>query len=473
MEDIESAVKLVKKLTDAYSQINFSGLQTRYPPLYVWDKACNNKELLSGNMFNTVPRRNHALYLHFPFCSSKCAFCQQFSCAVTARHYYDDYVGLICKELELYADRLGGHGISGLYFGGGTPTLFDFEKVFRTIAEKYKLSSPYYFNMETTPYALTKEKLRALKSMGVTRLNMGLQSLDLRVLKAINRPVLQIEIFPKIYNEALQTGFDNIGAELVCGLPEQTLESFIKDVAYLISLCPASIHIYRFMRSPFTRLFRKAGWQTEEERLTGLRMYNAGVELLEKSGYNDDGGDFISNAKHRNPFFSLHVPPYPRFFGVIAVGLSALGTHNLCAGTVLLTANVRNWKKYASLVSKRMFPIDRTCLLNTKQELIRARIISLSILGRMTRGDFLNLCPNGDFSLKVLCDRFGKEFQFLKALGKIQIADDFSEIKWDRTDLQWFRIFYSPAVLEKCTQAIEDKSFLSDFPHEFSLTADY
>ncbi|MFH1618485.1 MAG: radical SAM protein [bacterium] len=426
--------------------------------------------MLSGKMPDIPSGIKYALYLHFPFCSSKCTFCQQFSCAVTGNKHYKAYTDILCREIELYASRLCGAEIAGLYFGGGTPVLFDLEKVCGTIAGKLKLCSPFFFNVEATPYALTKEKLRVLKNMGVTRLCVGLQSLDPRVLKAINRPVSQITMFPEIYNEALQIGLDNICAELVCGLPEQTPESFIKDLEYLVSLHPAGIHIYRFMRSPATFLFRTAGPQTEKEMLATKNMYNAGFDILKKSGYKYYGDDFTADARHRNP--QIHQQErYHVFSSLIGIGLSALGEIRLSSG-VLKTANVRGWKKYSSMISGQKLPIDRACVLDTKDELIRARIIHMAIFGRLTRGELFDLVPDADSSLMGLCEQFNNEFQFLKTAGKIEIADDFSEIKWNTADLNWFKIFYSPAVLERCITAMKNKSFLSDFQHRFRLGID-
>ena len=468
-KDPQEAAALVKKLTAAYCATNFSGLNTIYPPVCTGDPVRGDEKFLSSAILPLPASAAHSIYLHFPFCSSKCSFCRQFSGAGAGSAHYREYVRLLCRELELYSGRLGNCALAGLYFGGGTPTLFDFERVFGTITEKFKLSSPYFLNMESTPYALTKEKLRALKRIGTTRLNIGVQSLDAQVLKAINRPVSQINILPEIYNEALRAGLDDIGLELVCGLPEQTPESFARDLDRLISLRPMGIDIYPFRRTPFTALYKKHGAMTEAEEELGRRMYRDGKESLKKAGYTHYGDDFAREPAHRNPHIYRNAPGGARS-SCIPVGLSATGNLRFTGGKTLTLSNVRDWALYGELISRGLLPVERASLLS-HDEILRARIIHLSLFGRMTRKDFPILCRDENFRLETILGMFPEEFGILKAAGKIKLSADLSEISWDPLDLDWFRLFYSPAVMEKCLCAGENKTLIAAFQTGFCVPA--
>ncbi|MCM2268411.1 MAG: radical SAM protein [Elusimicrobiales bacterium] len=452
---------LVARLDKAYSQTNYAGLHTTYPPVYARGAAAQEAALSGTAPFDFPAWNACTLYLHFPFCSSKCSFCRQFSCAVGDRKHYAAYTDLLCRELALYSDRLAGSRVSGLYFGGGTPALFDFERVFAETARRFNLAAPYFFNMEATPCSLDLDKLRAMKRIGVTRLCVGLQSMSPAVLKAINRPAAQLKAFPEVYGQALRAGLDNICVELVCGLPEETADSFRQGLSALIAMRPAGIHIYKFSQIPSTPLFRKYGPQTESQLLATQAMYKEGAALLDSAGYRYYGDDFSRDSGQRNPMIHRQAE-YAGFNSVIGAGLGALGSLRLKSG-VLKTSNTRSMRDYAAALSGGRLPAERAAFLENGDDLIRAQLVHQALFGRLTRADMRGLLPAGDKDLKGLYGRFSREFGFLQKEGKIKIAADFSEMTWDPSDLPWFRIFYSPAVLERCEAAIERPTFPGDF----------
>ncbi len=458
---------LVVRLDKAYSQTNYAGLHTTYPPVYARGAAADAPELAGTANFDFPAWNACALYLHFPFCSSKCSFCRQFSCAVGDKRHYDAYTDLLCRELDLYSGRLAGSKVSGLYFGGGTPSLFDFERVFSRVAERFSLAAPYFFNMEATPCSLDQDKLRAMKRIGVTRLCVGLQSMSPAVLKAINRPAAQLEAFPEVYGQALRAGLDNICVELVCGLPEETEDSFLRGLAALLALRPAGIHIYRFSQIPSTPLFRKYGPQTERQLLATEAMYKAGAALLDGAGYRYYGDDFSRDSAQRNPMIHRQAG-YSGFSSIVGAGLGALGSLCLKKG-VLKASNTRSMGDYAAALSRGRLPVEFATFLENGEDRLRAQLVHSSLFGRLTRADMRGMLPAGDKDLKGLCGRFSREFDFLQKEGKIKISPDFSEITWAPADLPWFRIFYSPAVLERCEAAIKRPSFPGDFQTVCSL----
>lgn len=245
------------------------------------------------------------LYIHIPFCKSKCYYCDFISFA-NKETCQKEYIEAVIKEIR-HAD-LRKYNISTVYIGGGTPSILDSKYIARIINEIKSVgvtsSRPCFeehaianvgasiarpnteITIEINPGTVDREKLQIYKEAGINRLSIGLQSTDDTLLKEIGR-IHKYEDFLKVFNEAREVGFKNINVDLMLGLPNQTIEILEDSVKKVIELNPEHISIYSLILEEGTKLYD----MVKSERLTlpgeelERKMYWKVKEMLEKSGY--------------------------------------------------------------------------------------------------------------------------------------------------------------------------------------------
>ena len=176
------------------------------------------------------------IYIHIPFCKSKCFYCDFYSKPECTNSNIEEYIDTICMELLANSELLQERNITTVYFGGGTPSLID-AKYIAKILDIIRLfnNSIEEITIEANPESLTKEKLTAYLEAGVNRLSLGLQSANNSTLKKIGR-IATKEMFEKAYMDAVEAGFSNISTDVIIGLPDETLEDFKNTVEYILSL---------------------------------------------------------------------------------------------------------------------------------------------------------------------------------------------------------------------------------------------
>lgn len=224
-----------------------------------------------------------SLYIHIPFCKNKCFYCDfpSYSCMENS---IDEYLKALEKEAKLRVKDT----YDTIFIGGGTPTYLSERQIGKLgdIISNIKISENCEFTMEGNPGTLTKEKLRIMKDIGVNRLSMGLQSTNDDLLKAIGR-IHKYEDFLKNYNDARDIGFENINADLIFGLPEQSLEDYKKSIKSLIDLELDHISAYSLIieeGTKFYNLYNKDKLELPDEDLE-RSMYRITLEELYKGGY--------------------------------------------------------------------------------------------------------------------------------------------------------------------------------------------
>lgn len=184
------------------------------------------------------------LYIHIPFCKQACYYCDfHFS---TNQSLRDELIDLIATELELQKGYLAGQALDTIYFGGGTPSLLtetNLATVFNAIVKNFTIYPDAEVTLEANPDDLTTEKIKSLKSVGVNRLSIGIQSFDDAVLKFLNRAHTAQEAFGVI-EEVRQAGFDNINIDLIHSIPGQNSDQLKRNLEVLLSLEPQHISAY-------------------------------------------------------------------------------------------------------------------------------------------------------------------------------------------------------------------------------------
>ncbi|MDO4437091.1 MAG: radical SAM family heme chaperone HemW [Coriobacteriaceae bacterium] len=229
-----------------------------------------------------------ALYLHIPFCKAKCAYCDFESRAVGEGRAFDAAVAAYVERLAGLIDQYGRAGklaqVETVYIGGGTPSLLG-QRLPR-VAERVRLyCDPVEFTCEANPESFTPELASGLRSVGVTRISLGVQSLQSGELRAIGR-IHTAERALEAIALAKQTGFST-SCDLMCGLPLQTAASWCDTLARTVEADPDHVSVYPLQLEDGTSLARReeAGEVVVPDEDFQAACMDAARELLEAAGY--------------------------------------------------------------------------------------------------------------------------------------------------------------------------------------------
>ena len=224
------------------------------------------------------------LYLHVPFCVQKCRYCDfcSFASSEAQREAYTE--ALLSEILHAPEDM---REVDSIFFGGGTPSLLSenaFSRIFSALQKRYKISRDAEITVEMNPGTVTGEKLSALKSLGVNRVSMGLQSSHNEELSALGR-IHTYEQFLDSLSLVLASGIENVNMDLMYAIPHQSVQSFKETLARVIALAPSHISAYSLIieeGTPFFRERESLSLPSEEEE---AEMYALACEMLGGAGY--------------------------------------------------------------------------------------------------------------------------------------------------------------------------------------------
>lgn len=220
------------------------------------------------------------LYIHIPFCVSKCAYCD-FASFAGIKRLRLPYLKALEQELLLQKKHYKNFAPKTLYIGGGTPSFLTSAQIkilFESIFSCYKNFKEITF--EANPESLTLNKIKLLKKLGVNRISLGLQSTFDKHLKTLGR-AHNYETFLSAYTQAKKY-FTNINVDLIAGLPRQTLAEFKQSVKQLIDLKPQHISVYGLQVEEGTPLY-KSGYVCDDN-LT-RKMLESAEALLQDAGF--------------------------------------------------------------------------------------------------------------------------------------------------------------------------------------------
>ena len=198
------------------------------------------------------------IYVHIPFCKSKCIYCD-FISFQGKEEMIAKYIDTLLEEISTCDLNKEEYLVKTIYFGGGTPSFIDsknIESILNILKEKFNLSSDVEITIEVNPGTVTKEKLTEYFRCGINRLSIGLQSTNDNLLKLIGR-IHTYQEFLDTYNFAREVGFKNINVDLILGLPTETLQDIEEDLNKIVSLNPEHISCYSLIVEEGTKLEEK------------------------------------------------------------------------------------------------------------------------------------------------------------------------------------------------------------------------
>lgn len=229
------------------------------------------------------------VYIHIPFCHQICNYCD-FNKVFFKNQPVDEYIEAVGKEMELVVQQMPGKfdNIETIFLGGGTPTALSAEQIKRLldlIAKYLPTNKVIEFSSEANPDELTIDKLKALKSGGVNRLSMGVQSFDEQLLKKLGRTHSNEHVYETI-EHAKAVGFENISIDLMYGLPGQTMEQWEDTLNKAFQLKLPHYSAYSLIVEPKTIFYiryakGKLNLPTEELEAD---MYDLLMNKMEQNG---------------------------------------------------------------------------------------------------------------------------------------------------------------------------------------------
>ena len=226
-----------------------------------------------------------SLYIHIPFCKSKCPYCDFYSARPEEDDVFDRYLAALCARFEAYSKQYGGRPLHTVYFGGGTPSVFGAERLCRVL-EKVKSCFDVTENAEITtecnPADVDVSFFETLKRGGFNRISMGMQSANEAELKVLGRRHTA-ETVREAVKAAREAGIDNVSVDLMLGLPNSSLETLKSSIDFCAALEADHVSAYILKIEPGTP-FAKQELKLPDEDGTA-DQYLFAVNELKKHGY--------------------------------------------------------------------------------------------------------------------------------------------------------------------------------------------
>lgn len=227
------------------------------------------------------------IYIHIPFCASKCSYCDFYSLA-KCEHRMPDYQDALLAHLEESEESIKNYEVDSIYFGGGTPSYYGAERI-AEILDTLKLNGNVKMDAEITvecnPDSVSYKMLKVLKNEGVNRISLGVQATDNDLLKMIGRRHT-IEQAEGAIEDARDAGFDNISIDLMYGLPTQTKRDWAETLAKAVSWHVEHISCYGLKLEPGTPMYRNyLNSPTLPNDDDQADMYSYAAQMLERYGY--------------------------------------------------------------------------------------------------------------------------------------------------------------------------------------------
>ncbi len=327
---------------------------------------------LSLSIYDTG-RKSLSIYVHIPFCNSKCKYCAFVSMVASEDDKKRYFVDLM-NEIKLQAKKYAGfYSVSSIYIGGGTPSCLDYYYVRDLLSCLYKnfaVKNTAEITIEINPNSADKTKIREYVLSGVNRFSIGLQSVNPKILKEMGR-THTVQDFENVVAEIREYGVKNISADMIIGYPGQKLSDIKDTIALLLKLQIPHISTYMLQIEQGTKLkalVDNGSVSLPNEDLV-IDMYNYVFDTLSKEGYNRYE---LSNFA-KPTFESFHNSVYWKRKDYLGIGLAA---HSYIEGTRF--ANTENITKYASKIeNEQEIPVEISKTLSKEEQ--KEEFIMLSL----------------------------------------------------------------------------------------------
>ncbi|MBI5044250.1 MAG: radical SAM family heme chaperone HemW [Nitrospirae bacterium] len=419
------------------------GIEIPYPPMEVWEdaKIQSPEEIWDFSKGRYDHDKAH-LYIHLPFCVSVCDYCIFVTTggksAVEARRYAD----LVKKEASTYKDVMRSRRFDSVYFGGGTPTYLrtdDLADLLKFLLDNFNFTEDVEITIEASPDTVNYEKLSTLRNFGANRLSIGVQTFNDTILKNINRRH-NGEKSINAFNAARKAGFENINMDLMYGLPNQTMDTWQKDMDIVAKLLPETVTLYALTFRRHSKIYGKDLVYPSSK--IKMEMYEYGRNILLENGYSQLNRNFFTRGGFRNNNFCYQdncLHSYP---------LLGLGASAFSYAPLLPYCNTPDIEAYSNAIDKDFLPIARGVFISPEEEKYHYMVLGLK-LAAVDKTGFKK-----QFGM-VPEEMFGNLLQALKELRMVGISDTTIRLTPDGIKYADFisRLFYSDEIRNKAMKA--------------------
>ena len=350
------------------------------------------------------------VYVHIPYCLTKCPYCDFNSYGTNGNFPEDDYINALEREIDNSRRIVEGREISTVFFGGGTPSLFKSRSVgvvMEKLASIASFSPAAEITLEMNPRTADKEKLASLRRLGINRISVGIQSFSQRKLDFYGRFTTPDDCVRALV-DVRDAGFRNYNLDLIYGSSQETREEFENDIRTALSFSPTHISAYCLTIEPgteFATLWRKGRLSLPDDSVLVGFMQSA-REILEEEGY---GNYEISNFAKRG-YECMHNLIYWNCHDYLGVGAGA-HSHIRSGGEQgwgRRWSNIRNPELYMKRVT------DDGSAVSASYDLSRTTALEDTLL--------MGLRLSGGVEIRDLKERFGCEpddsgLQYLQSDG--------------------------------------------------------
>ena len=226
-----------------------------------------------------------ALYVHMPWCVRKCPYCDFNSHQLKSAAPDASYIDMLIRDFDAELPRLKGRRIDTVFFGGGTPSLFqpeDFSRLLGALRQRIAFSHGVEITMEANPGTIERGRFAGYREAGINRVSLGAQSFAPRALEVLGR-IHSADDTHRAVAELRAAKLDNFNLDLMYALPEQTLEGALQDVEIACALSPSHISYYQLTLEPGTVFHARPPQLPDED--VAWQIQTAGQELLAEAGY--------------------------------------------------------------------------------------------------------------------------------------------------------------------------------------------
>jgi oxygen-independent coproporphyrinogen-3 oxidase len=286
-----------------------------------------------------------ALYVHFPWCLSKCPYCDFNSHALRGALPEESYLARLYRDLAAQAREVGGREVASVFLGGGTPSLFSPRGIaafLERARHELSLAADLEVTLEANPGTIERGRFAEYRAAGVTRVSLGAQSFDAATLNRLGRIHSPAET-QRAAAELHAVGLANFNLDLMYALPGQDVAAALRDVAEALALAPAHLSHYQLTLEPGTRFAAQPPVLPDDDLAAAMlsacaaRLAEAGLAQYEVSAYARDGMRCRHNLN------------YWRFGDYLGVGAGAHGKLTCAAaGRILRTVQLREPRRYLS-----------------------------------------------------------------------------------------------------------------------------
>lgn len=343
-------------------------------------------------LLNVMENNQAGLYIHFPFCLSKCGYCSFYS--ISSIHLIPEFVKTVSREMAFYKKSF--QSFDTIYIGGGTPSLLSIQQIddiLKSANGIFNIDQQTEITMEVNPGDVSLEYFQQLRKQGINRLNIGIQSFNDSILKFLGRRHSAEESIAAVEG-AWQAGFDNIGIDLIYGVYGQDMKTWRETLNKALSFFPEHLSCYQLSldgKTPLYKQYRKESLQLPAEN-EALDFFMTTSKILTDAGYIHYE---VSNFARTDSFKSRHNIKYWRHAPYLGLGPAA---HSFL--------DSRRWwnkadiKTYLNAVGEGKKPVDKSESLSMDQLALESLFLSM----RTKDGIHLQQYKNR-FGVDILVDK--------------------------------------------------------------------